>query len=306
MQWVVAVERAEAAVPSDRDRILAEVRAAPGGAAALDARVQGAVVGAVDAATGSPVAEAVLAAACGEVEQLVALPSAARAEAMRYAAAGGHVAVMRRLFELGECSLEAKDDVGRTALMCASIGGNAEAVTALLELGADVTARNGHCGDPACSGRNCRQCMAKRGRGPMALDFARGGGNDAVVMVLRPLTEAAVARNPWRDTERSSGGGGRGVVRGGSNDPMMAVEGWLKAKGVDKDLPRGVAVAAAEAIVQMLPGEASSLEWLAGMHAAGELPAFLNWYMATARHKGGEFGFRRRPDATWQVRRPLS
>ena len=87
---------------------------------------------------------------------------------------------------------------------------------------------------------------------------------------------------------------------------MMAVEGWLKAKGVDKDLPRGVAVAAAEAIVQMLPGEASSLEWLAGMHAAGELPAFLNWYMATARHKGGEFGFRRRPDATWQVRRPLS
>jgi hypothetical protein len=85
----------------------------------------------------------------------------------------------------------------------------------------------------------------------------------------------------------------------------MTVEGWLKVKGVDKDLPSGVAAAAAEAIVQMLPGEASSLEWLAGMHAAGELPAFRKWYMAAARHKGaGEFGFRRRPDATWQVWRP--
>lgn len=75
------------------------------------------------------------------------------------------------------------------------------------------------------------------------------------------------------------------------------MEGWLKAKGVGKDLPGRRAAVAAAVIVQMLPGSCIP---------RASMPAFLNWHMLTARCKdAGKFGFRRRPDTTWQVRHPF-
>lgn len=112
--WLTDVSKAQATVAADRELILGQV-ARGRGAAAVNASVRGAILGAFSCAHFPEVA----AAACGEADALAPL------------LAGGATALE-----------EARGWVQQTALHAAAGGGYTECVTRLLDAGADAAARN--------------------------------------------------------------------------------------------------------------------------------------------------------------------
>ena len=96
IQHLIDVEGADATVPSDKEMIMADVRAGAGGAAGLDARIVAAMQTAYELAqVGSAVSAAITAAVCGEPDQLELLVGAEQAEALQVAAAAGQAGAVR-------------------------------------------------------------------------------------------------------------------------------------------------------------------------------------------------------------------
>ena len=103
LMYLVNSEKAEASVEADRERILREVRASPGGVVAMDSAIRGMVLGALESAD-QPLVQAC---ACGSPQALQELARAA-AEAgdggwglLQAAASGGYERVLRALHQAG-------------------------------------------------------------------------------------------------------------------------------------------------------------------------------------------------------------
>jgi ankyrin repeat protein len=127
------------------------------------------------------------------VEQRVpsaGVPATVEQQCILRAAKTGDVAAVRSLIEADATLLDARDADGSTPLHCAAWKGHSEVVTALLDLGADVNARNrnGHWGDTPL------HAAAHGNNAPVArLLIARGADVHAVNAGGRtPLGETAV------------------------------------------------------------------------------------------------------------------
>ena len=131
------IRKAQATVASDRELILGQV-ASGRGAAAVNASVRGAILGAFSCAHFPEVA----AAACGEPEALAQLISGGSAAleqprgwvqqtALHAAAGGGYTECVSRLLDAG-ANPEARNVSGRSPLMRAAMGGHVGALNALL------------------------------------------------------------------------------------------------------------------------------------------------------------------------------
>jgi len=116
-------------------------------------------------------------------------PTAAEKQVIR-AAKNGDIATLRTLIKATPALLQARDTDGSTPLHCASWKGHTEAVSLLLDLGAEVNARNqnDHWGDTplhaAAHGnqRAVAEILLKRGADPHAVN-PRGN---------TPLAETAI------------------------------------------------------------------------------------------------------------------
>ena len=170
---VVDVGQAEAAVPADRDRILADARTKPGGLEGINARV----TSTIRASRGCMRAPEIQAAACGDVGAL-RMEGASREELALWAesaAGGGYVELLRKLLARGapvdvipkgdnvtavmlaaqngqlaalrlvlaapggEAAVNQQDEDGYTALLLAALSGCTAEARLLLERGADPT-----------------------------------------------------------------------------------------------------------------------------------------------------------------------
>ena len=144
LQWMVQVEKASASVEADRARIIAAVRHDPG-SVQLDSAIKGAISGAVEALRRPTLQRCALGEAAALREAVAEAGGAA--EALRCAAAGGYVGLLRDIEagwggEIDVDEAAAAED-GMAALHHAARSGHAEAVRFLLErLGADVDAQS--------------------------------------------------------------------------------------------------------------------------------------------------------------------
>jgi hypothetical protein len=137
MGGLVNVERAEAAVAADKDRILASVRAMSGGCTALDSLIRGAITGGYFLAGDTAVAAAVRAAACGEPELLATLSLSEQQDALYAAASGGFTRAVTALLAAG-ADVNELDDCEHSALISAAQGGHTDTIAALITAGAVV------------------------------------------------------------------------------------------------------------------------------------------------------------------------
>ena len=134
LAWSIDVRQADASVPADKERILAEIEANEGGFGAIDRLAIGAISGAAHAMD----QPAVLAAVGGDESPLAALQSEeALGEATRGAAAAGFLEPLRALLARG-APVESATSGGRTPLILACQGGHERCARALLEAGAQI------------------------------------------------------------------------------------------------------------------------------------------------------------------------
>ena len=147
LTFLVDVEQAEATVVQDRDRIIANVRAAPGGAAALNSLVMGAIKGAEENLSWTNDGSedpGLMSAACGDMEALrlkTRVSVAGKGRALRHAAAGGYLVPLQALLDAGADVNDADKQSGHTALYKAGQGGHFATIEILLSAGAEVDAR---------------------------------------------------------------------------------------------------------------------------------------------------------------------
>jgi hypothetical protein len=202
---VIDVASAEATLPTDRDRILAAVRADPGIDTAntlCRGAVQGAIVamrhravlqaalGRLDAlasvqgrsATGHALCAAAAAGFVAVVDQLLARDRAdVDLEAtdpehgntpLGNAASGGHLAVVQRLLAAG-ASLKSRNIYGLTPLMESAGAGHAAVAAALADAGADVDAQSRY-------GVTSLMYAARRGSAPTVEALVAAGANTTI------------------------------------------------------------------------------------------------------------------------------
>ena len=194
---VVDVGQAEAAVPADRDRILADARTKPGGLEGINARV----TSTIRASRGCMHAPEIQAAACGDVGAL-RMEGASREELAEWAvsaAGGGYVELLRKLLARG-APVDVITKGGTTAVMLAAQNGQLAALRLVLaapggEAAVNQQNRDGFTallGAALCGCTAEARLLLERGADPTLADNM---GN-------APLTNAA----------KASGDAGRGVA----------------------------------------------------------------------------------------------
>ena len=143
MQFLVDVENADATMAADKEMILGEIRARPGGTAAMDERIRAGLQTAHELSKLDSVeaASAIAAFLIGEPARLAALGADAKATGLRGSASAGQAAAVRGLLAV-EAGTEAMDADGKTGLVLAAEKGHMEVVKALLAAGADVGAKD--------------------------------------------------------------------------------------------------------------------------------------------------------------------
>ena len=141
MQHLIDVEAADATVPADKIMILGWVRAEPGGAVAMNARISAEMRTAHELSLlGSVAAAAVATYLCGETHLLSQLTAEEAAEALRGAAAAGQAAAVDGLLQVG-VRMDATDSDGKTGWWLAVQKGHAQVLTLFAKAGADINAR---------------------------------------------------------------------------------------------------------------------------------------------------------------------
>jgi hypothetical protein len=194
--FLIDINKAEATVESDKNRILADIQSTLS-IEGLNGIVRGVLAGARCIAEFAEVGSVVQCAACGDLRALQYM-KANCSKSLHAVASGGYVTILEQLLQ-SNIDVNAKDNNGSTALIYASIGGHVNCIDMLIATRADVNTKDND-GRTALMGASvgghvsCIDMLMSRGADVnaktndstrTALLYAYVGGHTAVIEALR-------------------------------------------------------------------------------------------------------------------------